>query len=179
MKLVFTQPEIEQILRAHVNANVTLANGANYSIDFVATRSDDGIVATIEIPYMSVSSFPAIAGAASANVASPGPSPVTPAGIATTAKTAAKQTPKKSASSILGGGLTPATEPAQNPEPVTAATETAETAPSDAPDATEAPFAEAVDVAEAEGSQPAEAVNEAPPAAVRGPSLFGNSAFKL
>jgi hypothetical protein len=171
MKLIFTQPEIEQILRAHVNANVTLATGSDYTIDFVATRSDDGITATIEIPYMSVTSFPAIANAA-------GPTPVTPvvtAATATVAKTAAKQTPKKSASSILGGGLTPATEPAQNPEPVTAeATPDAAANPA-APDAADAPFAGAVDVAEAEAGDAA----EAPAAPVRGPSLFGNSAFKL
>ena len=170
MKLVFTQPEIEQILRAHVNANVTLANGANYSIDFVATRSDDGIVATIEIPYMSVASFPAIADAAAAQV--PAPTPLPPPN----AKQTAKQTPKKSASSILGGGLTSATEAVQNPEPVTAATETAQTAPSDAPDAAEAPFTDAVDVVVDEAS---EAAADAPAASVRGPSLFGNSAFKI
>lgn len=57
MKLILTQPEIEQILRDHVKQNVKLACGDDYTIDFVATRSGDGVTATIEIPYLGVTSL--------------------------------------------------------------------------------------------------------------------------
>jgi hypothetical protein len=64
MKLILTQPEIEQILRDHITKTITLATGNNFAIDFVATRSDAGITATIDIPYMGVTALPEVAAAA-------------------------------------------------------------------------------------------------------------------
>ena len=174
MKLILTQPEIEQILRKHVNETVTLATGSDYTIEFVATRSNDGIVATIDIPYMGVASLPSIAAAVAASEPAP---PATPT-VAKAAATTPKSTAKRSAGSILGSGLAgAATEPAINPEPVTPEAPVdpiAETA-QDAADA--APFDAAVDAQDVAG-QAALPAEEAPPA-TRGPSLFGNSAFKL
>lgn len=61
MKLIITQPEIESIVRAHVENTVQLREGAEMKIDFTATRSDDGITATIDIPYLGLGGIPAIA----------------------------------------------------------------------------------------------------------------------
>lgn len=60
MKLIITQPEIESIVRAHVENTVQLREGAEMKIDFTATRSDDGITATIDIPYLGLGAIPAI-----------------------------------------------------------------------------------------------------------------------
>ena len=165
MKLIITQPEIEAIVRAHVENTVQLREGAEMKIDFTATRSDDGITATIDIPYMGVAGIPAIAAANEAAAAS---TPATPI----KGQTRAKQAPKGNAAAILGGGTTPATDSAANPEPVD------ETSPETAQDAasgdqttegTDAP-AETADAAQddpelggAEAAAPS-----------RGPSLFGS-----
>ena len=84
MKLILTQPEIEAILRKHINENVTLASGNDFAIDFVATRSGDGTTATIDIPYLGVTTIPGIAAEAAATKAAeaapqPGPAPTAPA----------------------------------------------------------------------------------------------------
>lgn len=102
MKLIITQPEIEAIVRAHVENTVQLREGTEMKIDFTATRSDDGIVATIDIPYMSVAGIPAIAAA----------------NEATKSLGRTKQAAKGNAAAVLGGGATPATASAANPEPV-------------------------------------------------------------
>lgn len=153
MKLIITQPEIEAIVRAHVENTVQLREGAEMKIDFTATRSDDGITATIDIPYMGVAGIPAIAAAAEAAAATPAP--------ARAPATRVKQVTKGNASAVLGGGTTPATDTAANPEPVgEEAPETAQDAAGDAP-------AETAEAAQADA--PAAA-----PAPSRGPSLFGS-----
>lgn len=63
MKLIITQPELEEIVRAHVLSTVQLRDGSNFKIDFTATRGDDGIVTTIDIPYMGLSGIASIAAA--------------------------------------------------------------------------------------------------------------------
>lgn len=184
MKLIITQPEIEAIVRAHVEATVQLREGADMDIEFTATRSDDGITATINIPYMGVAGIPAIAAAADAAkepAAAPGPSPAAPKPRAPRAA-APKPAPVQNAGSLLGGGTTAATEVPANPEPVKDDVATAEAAGDDAVDA--APFDTTTEAADAV-EQVAAAAEEAAPAPVaaqgttRGPSLFGNSAFKL
>lgn len=57
MKLIITQPEISEILRDHVLKNVQLKDGAQIKIDFTATRGDDGITASIDIPYIGTSAL--------------------------------------------------------------------------------------------------------------------------
>lgn len=64
MKLILTQPEIEQIVRDHVLNTVQLRSGAELQIEFSATRGEAGITATIEIPYIGVSAIPEISRAA-------------------------------------------------------------------------------------------------------------------
>lgn len=190
MKLILTQPEIEAILRAHVNATVQLTSGSDYNIEFTATRSDSGMTATIDIPYMGVASIPAIA---SANNSSSAPEATTPVpdapaprgpgrpkgsknatsllGGAASAPTPVAAAPAQSttAGSLLGGGLIPASQPIQNPTPVEEAEAEAEEA--EAEEAQEA--TEAGSAAVSETSAPV-APAEAAPAPKKGPSLFGN-----
>ena len=157
MKLIITQPEIEAIVRAHVENTVQLREGAEMKIDFTATRSDDGITATIDIPYMGVAGIPAIAAANEAAAAS---TPATPI----KGQTRAKQAPKGNAAPILGGGTTPATDIAINPEPATDAGDGAQNAEADES------IGDLGDTAEAaQADAPAAA-----PARSSGPSLFGS-----
>lgn len=194
MKLILTQPEIEAILRAHVNATVQLTSGSDYNIEFTATRSDSGMTATIDIPYMGVASIPAIASAnnsSSAPEAAATPAAETPAprgpgrpkgsknGTGLLGGAASAPTPVAVASAqttnaggLLGGGLTPATQPIQNPTPVD----------ENEPEEGEAPEAEAEEAQEATetAAEPAAETSapiapaEAAPAPRKGPSLFGN-----
>lgn len=170
MKLIITQPEIEAIVRAHVENTVQLREGADMKIDFTATRSEDGITATIDIPYLGVAGIPEIAAAVDAKPAATAPAPAP--------KAAAKPRGvlKGNAGSLLlgAGSAGPATEAAANPEPVkdgvaetVAAGDDAQTAA----DADAAPF----DPADA-AVEPAaeEAAPAAAPASSRGPSLFGS-----
>ena len=170
MKLIITQPEIEAIVRAHVENTVQLREGADMKIDFTATRSEDGITATIDIPYLGVAGIPEIAAAVDAKPAAAAPAPAV--------KTAAKPRGvlKGNAGSLLlgAGSAGPATEAAANPEPVkdgvaetVAAGDGAETAA----DTDAAPF----DPADAAvGPATEEAAPAAAPASTRGPSLFGS-----
>jgi hypothetical protein len=162
MKLILTQPEIEQILRTHVNNTVTLANGNDFKIDFVATRSDDGITATIDIPYLGVQSIPAIAAAAE----------TTPQKQVTPRKNA-----KANAAAVLGGGTTPATDSAANPEavvdPVQEDSEEDDTQEGTQEAASAAQESTGTD-AEPEPSSASQAPAET---TSRGPSLFSGSAF--
>lgn len=64
MKITITQPEIEAAVRAHVLSQIQVKDPASITIDFTATRSEDGIVATINIPYISVGGLGNIAEAA-------------------------------------------------------------------------------------------------------------------
>lgn len=73
MKLILTQAEIEQILRDHILQTVTLVNGSDFTIDFVATRGDAGVTATVDIPYLGLASLPAITAEAE-----PTPAPAAP-----------------------------------------------------------------------------------------------------
>ena len=168
MKLIITQPEIEAIVRAHVEATVSLREGADMKIDFTATRSEDGITATIDIPYLGVAGIPEIAAAVDAKpAAAPAPAPKTgpkPRGV-----------PKGNAGSLLGAGSAgPTTEAAANPEPVkedvaetvAAGDDTETTADADA-----APFEPDQVPAEPAAEEAAPA---ATPASSRGPSLFSS-----
>jgi hypothetical protein len=184
MKLILTQPEIEAILRAHVNSTVQLTSGSDYTIEFTATRSDSGMTATIDIPYMGVSSIPAIVSAGQA----PAPAETTPAVITPdtpvrrgpgrpkgsgnvtnllTGGTAAPATTP--AANLLGGGTTPATGSILNPTPV-------EEAPAEAEEPEQEEAQEATETAQeaAPAETQAEPAPEAQPAPKRGPSLFGN-----
>lgn len=58
MKIIMNQPEIEAILRKHIDENIQLSAGSDFKIEFTATRSDDGIVASIDVPYLGVSRLP-------------------------------------------------------------------------------------------------------------------------
>lgn len=77
MKLIITQPEIEAIVRAYVTDTVQLREDAAMDIEFTATRSEDGITATINIPYMGVTGIPAIAEASEAVTPAPAKAPRT------------------------------------------------------------------------------------------------------
>lgn len=55
MKILLTQPEIEQILQAHVLNTITLKDGSTPTIKFTATRGDAGVTAEIDIPYSGMS----------------------------------------------------------------------------------------------------------------------------
>ena len=57
MKILLTQPEIEQILQAHVLDTISLKDGSTPSIKFTATRGDAGVTAEIDIPYMGMGSL--------------------------------------------------------------------------------------------------------------------------
>lgn len=57
MKIILTQQEIEAAITAHVLSTISVREGTDLKIDFTATRSTDGITATIDIPYMGVSSI--------------------------------------------------------------------------------------------------------------------------
>ncbi len=57
MKLIITEVEIAAIVRAHVLNTVQMKDGSDIKIEFSATRGTDGIVATIDIPYLGVSSI--------------------------------------------------------------------------------------------------------------------------
>lgn len=193
MKLILTQPEIEAILRAHVNATVQLTSGSDYNIEFTATRSDSGMTATIDIPYMGVASIPAIV---SANNSSSAPEAATPVPDAPTPRgpgrpkgsknatsllggAASAPTPvavaaaqSTTAGSLLGGGLIPASQPIQNPAPVEAdQAEEAEAEEAEAEEAQEATETAAEPAAET--SAPV-APAEPAPAPKKSPSLFGN-----
>lgn len=168
MKLIITQPEIEAIVRTHVENTVQLREGADMKIDFTATRSEDGITATIDIPYLGVAGIPEIAAAVDTKLAAAAPAP---------AKTAAKPraVAKSNAGSLLGAGSDgPATEAAANPEPVKddiAETVAAGDDAQAAADADAAPF-ETSDAAAEPAAE--EAAPAAAPASSRGPSLFSS-----
>ena len=179
MKLIITQPEIEAIVRAHVESTVQLREGAEMKIDFTATRSDDGITATIDIPYLGVAGIPAIADAIAAKDASaPAPANAPKPRAARAAAASGKPAQGTNAGSLLGAGTTAATDAPANPEPVKDEVADAAAAGDDAT------TVEADDAAPFEPT-PAPAAEEAAPApaaqqgTTRGPSLFGNSAFKL
>ena len=119
MKLIITQPEIEAIVRAHVESTVQLREGAEMKIDFTATRSDDGITATIDIPYLGVAGIPAIADAVAAKDASAAAPANAPKPRAARAAAAApKPVAAANAGSLLGAGTAAATDAPANPEPV-------------------------------------------------------------
>jgi hypothetical protein len=81
MKLILTQPEIEQIVRDHVLNTVQLRSGAELQIEFSATRGEAGITATIEIPYIGVSAIPEISRAAETSTGSGKPISATMGGV--------------------------------------------------------------------------------------------------
>lgn len=168
MKLIITQPEIEAIVRTHVENTVQLREGADMKIDFTATRSEDGITATIDIPYLGVAGIPEIAAAVDAKPA---------AALAPAMKTGPKPraVTKGSAGSLLGAGSAgPATEAAANPEPVkddVAETVAAGDDTQAAADTDAAPF-ETSDAAVEPAAE--EAALAAAPASSRGPSLFNS-----
>lgn len=88
MKIQLSQDEIAQAVRDYVSKGVTLSNGNQMSVDFSMGRGENGLSATIDVPYMGVSgidfsqpvkSQPAVAqNPVSAVVSTPVPAP-TPA----------------------------------------------------------------------------------------------------
>lgn len=94
MKVIITQPEIQQILSAHVLENFSLKDGSVPNITFTATRGSDGVTAEIDIPYMGVEALD----------------------LATKSETATPRN-KKSSKEIFTGGNKPKTpEPAKKEE---------------------------------------------------------------
>lgn len=114
MKLIITQPEIESIVRAHVENTVQLREGAEMKIDFTATRSDDGITATIDIPYLGLSGIPAIAQQQAA--AATASTPAAPAKQSANRATRSKGTSPASPEADKDEGETPSTEGIYTPE---------------------------------------------------------------
>ena len=159
MKLTITQPEIEQIVRAHLtNHTFRVREDSDIEITFSATRGEDGITATIDIPYLGLAGIPEIAEAAPP-AASEQAGPGTPDNAAPAPAPAPVR--RKRADAVLGGGTTPATEKPVNPakeEPLIN---------KEAEDA--APFEEAKPKEE---SAPAEEKSSEKPSKDRGPSLF-------
>lgn len=95
MKIIITQPEIEAAIRTHILATVQMADGSDMKVDFAATRGEDGITATIDIPYAGVTSLSLDSGVPRApDAAAPGPV-VTP-------KPASVPRTKKAPASIFG-----------------------------------------------------------------------------
>lgn len=60
MKIILTQIEIEEAIKAHVGGLVTVRDGTDIGVSFASTRGEDGIVATIDITYLGTTSIPAI-----------------------------------------------------------------------------------------------------------------------
>lgn len=154
MKLIITQPEIESIVRAHVENTVQLREGAEMKIDFTATRSDDGITATIDIPYMGLGGIPAIIQQQAAAAAAS-----TPAAMAkqpTNRTTRSKGTGPASPDGVKEDGETPSTDAAEDAP-----------FPTDATEPASEPAAEA-----AQGSQEPAAPVSSDSGTPRSPSLF-------
>lgn len=61
MKILLSQNEIEQAVREFVGKGVSLANGAEMTVEFSMGRGDNGLTAAIDVPYMGVSSLPVTA----------------------------------------------------------------------------------------------------------------------
>lgn len=158
MKLIITQPEIESIVRAHVENTVQLREGAEMKIDFTATRSDDGITATIDIPYLGLGGIPAIAQQQAA------------AAAASTAAAPAKQ--QQANRTTRSKGTSPASPEVAKEDGETPSTEGIYT-PEDAPfptDATE-PASEPAAETPQSAQEPAAPVNS-DSGTPRSPSLF-------
>lgn len=111
MKLIITQLEIEAIVRAHVLNTVQLREGADVKIDFTVTRGEDGITATIDIPYMGVSGLPVV------------DAPVAPSTEVAKPTRARKETPAPTAPA-QEAPVQEATQPAADAAPFPEVTET-------------------------------------------------------
>lgn len=61
MKLTLNQEEIEVALKQYVGNNVSFKAGADIKIEFTAGRGEKGLTAEIDIPYLGVTSIPAVA----------------------------------------------------------------------------------------------------------------------
>ena len=123
MKLIITQPELEAIVRAHLNENFQLKNGAEIKIAFTATRGDDGITVTADIPYMGVTQLD-LSSTASADTAK---TPLVDTGAPAVAKGPAAAVAKaavKPKGGIFGNVKTPDTAPAAEAAPAAAVTAT-------------------------------------------------------
>lgn len=60
MKITLSQQEIEEVVRDYVTSMVQLRDGTDMTIDFTAGRGENGLTASIDINYLSVSGIPAI-----------------------------------------------------------------------------------------------------------------------
>lgn len=109
MKLIITQPEIAEILRDHVLKNVQLKDGAQIKIDFTATRGDDGITASIDIPYIGTSALD-LSPPAADNTAKEGKPSPTPKKAAVTKPPAEPQKQENPAPFNLGNATNPPAE---------------------------------------------------------------------
>lgn len=106
MKIQLSQQEIEQAVREYVGKGITLANGGEMTVDFTAGRGENGITATIDVPYMGVAKLPVTP------VTAPAPAPIvtTQAAAPTTAEapTVADPVIEREAAPFEGEPATPA-----------------------------------------------------------------------
>lgn len=49
MKITIVQREIEDAIRAYIHSQITVNEGMEITMDFTATRGDDGLIAAIDI----------------------------------------------------------------------------------------------------------------------------------
>lgn len=64
MKITLTQQEIEQAVREFVSKGMTFNGNTEMVVDFTAGRGDNGLTATIDVPYLGLSSLPNAAASA-------------------------------------------------------------------------------------------------------------------
>lgn len=153
MKLVFTQDELQTILRDHIKQHVKLVSDSDYEFTFKVDE-DETISVNIEVPYMGVSSIAAL-------ITQPGTHPVQPPPVRvglvlTPTGRIKKNQPTPELQKLAEEALS-----AKEVEPVE------ETAP--------APVLTPTEEEVAAVEEPAPVVEEVPPPAVtRGPSLFSN-----
>ena len=174
MKIILTQPGIEQILRAHVLNTITLKDGSQPSINFTATRSADGITAEIDIPYIGVNALDL---GTSNTDAQKAPEPaaaktdVKPAPTSGRGKNASTKADKSNLFAGLTGGTSAPAAPADT---TSAAAENTTAAASDSAGETGGEEAGATAGSEESGEAGDEAAEGAAPPTTGGKSLFDN-----
>ena len=58
MRIHLNQTEIEAAIHASLSTQITVENLSDITIDFTAGRGDNGLTATLEVPYLGVTSLP-------------------------------------------------------------------------------------------------------------------------
>lgn len=117
MKLIITEVEIAAIVRAHVLDTVQMKDGSDIKIDFSATRGTDGIVATIDIPYMGVGSIDLDEGKDKPQGAAAPTPPATAPKVAAKSKAAAVAAPVTKAEMPAAGAAAEPTPPKAEESP--------------------------------------------------------------